>query len=115
MLPADEIAPLIIYGITEMWVVLIASSAAPLWPLFRKVGGGRAQYGPNSVMSPTRNGYLKSTDTNDNPMSMASGVHAIASRHQPSRSGSEDDMLSPNSIMMVQDMSVKHEDVRHFA
>ncbi|KAL4783632.1 hypothetical protein BJX76DRAFT_357780 [Aspergillus varians] len=31
------IAPLMIYGMTEMWVVLIASSGAPLWPLARHV------------------------------------------------------------------------------
>lgn len=96
-----------------MWVVLIASSAAPLWPLFRKIGGGRAQYGPNSVMSPTRSGYLKSIDTNvQNPMTMNSGVHTMASGHHGSSHGSEDDMLSPGSIMMTQDLTVKHEDVK---
>ena len=35
-LPVDEIAPLMIWGVTEMWVVLIASSIAPLWPLLRQ-------------------------------------------------------------------------------
>ncbi|KAJ5612618.1 hypothetical protein N7510_005812 [Penicillium lagena] len=107
-----EIAPLMIYGITEMWVVLIASSGAPLWPLVRIIAGGaRPQYGPSSAYASSRNGYLKSVDTNHDPVGLHS-VHGIASRNHPSRTGSEDAMISPRGIMMTQDLTVKHESVR---
>ncbi len=34
--PADETGPLYFWAVTEMWVVLITSSVAPIWPLLRQ-------------------------------------------------------------------------------
>ncbi|KAL9055446.1 MAG: hypothetical protein Q9162_003544 [Coniocarpon cinnabarinum] len=35
--PTWAITPLILWGISEMWVILITASVAPLWPLIRQV------------------------------------------------------------------------------
>lgn len=111
----DEIAPLMIFGITEMWVVLIASSGAPLWPLVRMVAGGaRPQYGPSSAYGSSRNGYLKSVDTNHDPVGLHS-VHGIASRNQLSRTGSEDAMISHKGIMMTRNLTVESESGRRMS
>lgn len=36
--PAESINGLLIWTFTEMWIVLILTSVAPLWPLIRKIG-----------------------------------------------------------------------------
>ena len=48
---SDAIAPLMIWGITEMWVVLIASSVAPLWPLLRQSASRVRQSNSHNIFS----------------------------------------------------------------
>ena len=47
----DVIAPLMIWGVTEMWVVLIASSVAPIWPLLRQSASHINQSNSHNIFS----------------------------------------------------------------
>lgn len=104
-----------IFGITEMWVVLIASSAAPLWPLLRKSASSKTNYGSygsSNGFSASRSGYTMQGSRNG-PGDFSNTSHAIALKSQHSRDGSQDEMVSPGVIMMTSGLHIKEESMRN--
>jgi hypothetical protein len=106
---ADEIAPLMILGVTEMWVVLIASSVAPLWPLVKYFAKPRSPCLSQQSYDGFSSGqgkYLKSG-------TLASGfLHSYRTEHSrdvESRDGSEDAIVVPDGIVMTHHVSIRHE------
>ena len=122
-LPVDVIAPLLIWAVTEMWVVLVASSVAPLWPLLRQsashvarrkltTGGysifSRKWFGAAAIFSPSkRNNENSKIPTvkfsHDQPLPDASnrGFHQLGSQTNLRAA-----MLPPGSIEMTKDFTV---------
>ena len=122
-LPVDVIAPLLIWAVTEMWVVLVASSVAPLWPLFRQsashvarrklpTGGygnfSRKRFGAAAIFSRSNRNTdnskiptVKSSDDKPLPEASNRGFHQIGSQTNLRAA-----MLPPGSIEMTKDFTV---------
>ncbi|MCJ1417264.1 hypothetical protein MMC32_003606 [Xylographa parallela] len=116
-----EIAPLMIWGMTEMWIVLIASSVAPLWPLLRLSASRLTQHhrstdhslfsGP--VFSRRKFTGHSSRDDDDNGSRPTGGItaHGDAFRKLGSRNTSQEAMVTADGIKMTHDITVRHEPV----
>ncbi|MCJ1318994.1 hypothetical protein MMC15_004326 [Xylographa vitiligo] len=115
-----EIAPLMIWGMTEMWVVLIASSVAPLWPLLRLSASRLTQHhrsdhslfsGP--VFSSARRKFTNHSSRDDDATGRGAGgvTHSDAFRKLGSRNTSQEAMVTADGIKMTHDITVSHEPV----
>ena len=122
-LPVDEIAPLMIWGVTEMWVVLIASSVAPLWPLLRQSAShlnrrklttsgysifSRKWFGAAAIFSRSNRNTdnskipaVKFSDDKPLPDVSNGGFHQLGSQTNLRAA-----MLPPGSIEMTKDFTV---------
>ncbi|KAH8588349.1 hypothetical protein B0O99DRAFT_693511 [Bisporella sp. PMI_857] len=111
------IAPLMILGMTEMWVVLIASSAAPLWPLFRgrfrattksqNTGYGSSATGDHSGYHQKRWGYKKAQGTGPDQREMYN--LDIAAGKLGGRPESQEAIMPGNAITLTHNISISHE------
>ncbi|MCJ1435580.1 hypothetical protein MMC27_004954 [Xylographa pallens] len=114
-----EIAPLMIWGMTEMWIVLIASSVAPLWPLLRLSASRLTQHhrstdhslfsGP--VFSRRKFTAHSSRDDDDGRPTGGGAAHSDAFRKLGSRNTSQEAMVTADGIKMTHDITVSHEPV----
>lgn len=111
-----------ILGMTEMWVVLIASSAAPLWPLFRLRATIRSQNTPYAYGSSAGAGfsnfqqskYRKAEDgTITDGTDETEMYHLrIGAGKVGSRSESQEAIVPGDRIMLTHDISISHDNFK---
>ncbi|KAL8831342.1 MAG: hypothetical protein Q9170_005335 [Blastenia crenularia] len=108
-------APLVIWGIVEMWVVLIASSVAPLWPLLRpsvsqlKPSKGHSNLLVNKFAPFPRSGTKQSRNISDStfgPNCTASHDQGLSQHARFQRLGSQTNV---GDIEMTTDFTVETE------
>lgn len=106
----DEIAPLMILGTTEMWVVLIASSVPPLWPLFRRWAGVASQHA-TTAKSYERFGSSPTLHPHSPRFPKSKSGTNIVTYPTNISTGSQDPILSPEGIVLTQQISVRHQNL----
>lgn len=108
-----------ILGMTEMWVVLIASSAAPIWPLLRlsartrsqNATAGSASLGQGGGFSRFRShGYKKSHGVSSTDTEL---YHSKVGVGKTGSSGNESqEAIVQDGIMLRHDISIRHDDIK---
>ncbi|RAK99750.1 uncharacterized protein BO80DRAFT_446088 [Aspergillus ibericus CBS 121593] len=104
-----EIAPLMIYGMTEMWVVLIASSAAPLWPLVRRSIQSTTSTSPRSGPSPFNALYSVSRSRFSKTSGRSKYGHTYSEALRSIDGDSQDGIVPTEGIMLTRSLTVKHD------
>jgi hypothetical protein len=107
-----------IWGVTEMLMVIIASSVAPLWPLVRKSAThikqrtGPSIFAKNYLNIISRNKHSNKSISNNsvNSTNCESVSHAKFQR-MGSQTNLREAMVSPNGIEIRKDFSIKHESI----
>jgi hypothetical protein len=106
-----------ILGMTEMWVVLIASSAAPVWPLFRARAMRRSQQGTYGAHSKglfsrsEQKGYKKTRETREMFMDERDLYSSdIGARKMGDSNASHENIVPNEGIMMTHNITIMHED-----
>lgn len=105
---ADEIAPLMIWGVMEMWVVLIASSVPPVWPLVRRLRltafVGLKHNGLRWGQQDTAN-----SDFGKPPAGKGDTPRHLKLHRLVNRSASQEAIVPPGGIGMKRDFVVTHD------
>ena len=98
-----------IWSITEMWLVLIAPSIAPVWPIFQKA------YQEAASVTRPRGASVTATPWNNLGQLGMDRFHRARASSQPRprtirlQSESDEEMLCHDGILMKTDISVQHE------
>ena len=97
-----------IWGVTEMWVVLIASGVAPLWPLLKRLGLTIATKLERSGLRSSQK-YTNDSDSSK-PHARKNDTARLPDFHRPfNRSASQEAMVPTGGIEMKQDFMVSHD------